>query len=158
MIPHFSVMEKINPTENISFVARHFSPDAFSPRIAWRNISATLLRPWWRTRWAAAAAVGVIFSAATAVVILDRPARVSSVHQTVAPAPASADPLSVRHSFSFSSVPLSDAVAEIQKTCSVTLDNLPPGDPVITLSFEGTVTELIDIINESLDSEIRISK
>ena len=151
-------MEKINSTENISFVAHHFSTDAFSPAKAWRNISATILRPWWRRRWAAAAAaVAVVISAAAAVVILNQPAaQTPPISQPVVQ--TSADPLSRYHSFSFSSVPLSEVVAEIQKTCSVTLCNLPDGDPVITLSFDGTVTELIDLINESLDSEIRVSK
>lgn len=52
--------------ESVEFVARYYREGAFSARRGWRQLGLTTLQ-WWRTRWAAAAAVVVALTATAGI-------------------------------------------------------------------------------------------
>ena len=151
-------MENTNTDNSIDFVARHYTPDAFDSRRAWHIISAS--RPTsYRTRWIAAASVAVLLaaSAATTIFYLRHDAR-----PTPSSTEAATDTVSTttpaRLHVEFSDVPLSDVVRSLHTDIGILVVNLPDDNPTVTLSFEGTPDQLLQMLNESTDAQMTISQ
>lgn len=145
--------------ESVEFVARYYRAGAFSARRGWRELGLTS-RQWWRTRWAAAAAVVVALTATAGIYayIVSSP---SEVRQPEAvPVTESVTPIGeVSRKIEFADTPLADVVKEIERVYEVRVANLPEkGDYRLTLSYEGTAKDLVETINELLGTRLRIEE
>ena len=56
----------------------------------------------------------------------------------------------------FSDAPLKEVIEDIEKTYGVKISNIPSESHNLTLHYEGDATELISIINDLLDINLRI--
>lgn len=145
--------------ESVEFVARYYREGAFSARRGWRQLGLTTLQ-WWRTRWAAAAAVVVALTATAGIYAYTtsspseaRQPEAASVTEKVTPIEE------VSRKIEFADTPLVDVVKEIERVYEVHVVNLPEdGDYRLTLSYEGTAKDLVETINELLGISLRIEE
>lgn len=144
---------------SLRFVAEHYRQDSFDARRDW--LALGLGRTSWLRRNIAAASIWGIAIAACAgiatwlLVPSDTPEpNASPTH--VVPATATVAPEDVNHRIEFTDATLEEVAAAVNKTYGVTLVNLPDTAQRLTLSYEGTATDLVETINALLGSAIRI--
>lgn len=153
-------MEKDSMDDSLRFVASHYRKGAFDRVRAWNLTTATYRLSWRRRLAAGAAAVAaVVVASALTIVYYGRDRQpgdqAPAQYETAAPANEAADRTA---KFEFKGVALSEAVKEIEKAYGVKLEGVPFEPKELTLTFEGTATDLIDLINESLDTNITIAR
>lgn len=144
--------------ESIRFVARHYRPGIFDPSKAWRRmgISTHLRRPSRRIAAAVAAAVVLTASACFFTFIYPNIGTSAPAPQPAAAAPAQQAPAAVVRRIEFADATLAEVAAEIRRVYGVRITNLPDTDTRLTLSYEGSATDLITTINILLDSDIQL--
>ena len=144
--------------ESMRFVARHYRPGIFDASKAWRRmgIGTHLRRPSRRIAAAVAAAIVLTASACFFTFIyphIDTPAPAA---QPVHEAPVPKADTSVVRRIEFADASLAEVAAEIRRVYGVRITNLPDTDTRLTLSYEGSATDLITTINILLDSDIQL--
>ncbi|MEZ3589940.1 MAG: DUF4974 domain-containing protein [Muribaculaceae bacterium] len=145
--------------EIVEFVARYYREGAFSARRGWRQLGLTTLQ-WWRTRWAAAAAVVVALTATAGIYAYITSSPSEARQPEAAPVTEKVTPIGeVSRKIEFADTPLVDVVKEIERVYEVRVVNLPKdGDYRLTLSYEGTAKDLVETINELLGISLRIEE
>lgn len=146
-------MEKFD--ENISFVARHWRPGAFSASAGWRRLGISRAG-WARWRVAASIAAGTVLAASAIIYNIVTPGTPEPSVPTeniTAPAPSSTHEIK---RIEFDNRPIAVVAAEIEKVYGVKLGNVPDDDLCLSLSYEGTAADLVDTINDLLGTEIEI--
>lgn len=153
-------MEKEKDEKNILFVARHYVKGHFSPKEAWKKLD---IRPqsWWTFGRVAAALAGVIVLSATATLIIrevNAPSPAPATEQPVAQPTTS--PAMARRVIDFDNTPLTDVVKKIHEVYDVEVTDVPANANELRLSihFEGNAADLIDAINEILDTQMKITE
>lgn len=144
--------------KDIKFVARHYRKGAFSAGTAWRKMG---LAPhsWWSKARIAAAFAGLVVVSVTAAVIAnshsdtDKPAAESVTTQPE-------NTLTAVRTIDFENAALTTVVAEINVVYGVEVINLPVDADSCRLSlhYEGNVCDLIEHINEILDTDLVIKQ
>ena len=154
--------KKIN--DSFHFVVRFYRPGAFR---ADRNPSGILyispVKSWWRRYGIAASFAGVALLASAIVIGYyashESPSAAPMVEETTTRpvSPAGAEEKIQR--IEFTDVPLRQVVAKIEEVYGVKIEGLEPGDTHrLTLSYEGTATDLVDTINDTLGTNLTIAK
>lgn len=143
--------------ESIRFVARHFSPEAFSRTKAWRrlgisavSVSRFQLR---RSLKYAAVGIGVFALTASAIYLANRDAS--------APAPEPETAVStapVSSTLRFNDTPLTEVVESIEQTYGVRVTNIPAEEYRLTGVYEGTADDILATINDLLGTNLEIEK
>lgn len=155
---HIVMTEKFK--KSLDFVARYYRPNAFRPDA--ELFRTQTRRPWWRRGAIAASVVAATLVASACFYTFVIKAPTPAVEEVTAPAAtagAPAEELSARViKIEFSDAALADVVKEIEKTYGVEVTNLPEsGQYRLTLSYEGTATDLIETINEILGTEMKVN-
>ena len=143
--------------ESLDFVARHYRHGAFDSssalnRLGFRRRPAMLRR--------VAVIAGTVALTASALFVgyynYNTPAGTDAAMQS-APAAGTpvAEPMKVVR-LEFSDAPLSRVAEEIQLVYGVTVTNLPDEDYHLTLSYDGNAYNLVETINELLDTHISV--
>lgn len=145
--------------ESVEFVARYYRKDAFSARRGWRQLGLTSFQ-WWRTRWAAAAAVIVALTATAGIYAYIVSSPSEARQPEAAPVTEKVTPIEVvSRKIEFTDAPLADVVKEIERVYEVHVVNVPEkGDYRLTLSYEGTAKDLVETINELLGTSLGIGE
>lgn len=143
---------------NIKFVASRYRKGAFSTEKAWRRMGL-VSQSWWSRSKIAAAVAAIVFMSATAAII---------VHRYYLPDSPAAETVIVQEEsqtkvikvINFDNADLTTVVTEIKKVYGVEVVNLPEGAASchLTLHYEGNVCDLIERINEILDTNLEIRK
>lgn len=139
--------------DSVDFVASHWKEGAFDERKA--RIAAGIpvrLFPW---RAVVAVSVGVIMAAGAVAAFIGvglwqdrKPVENVGVESpAVIGEPISAE--TIQH-IEFEDAPLADVVDEVESVYGVRIGNEPSGDYRLTLSYDGSAAELVDVINELL--------
>lgn len=156
--------EEESPQEkSLRFVAAHYRRDAFSSDRDWLALNIDN-RSWLRRHTAAAAIWGGILLASAAVatwmlVPADRPQPAprptpAETHTVAAP-----DLRRRTQRIEFADASLEEVADSIRSLYGVELTDMPvSGKYRLTLSYEGTADELVDVINDILGTSIRISE
>lgn len=140
--------------ESLNFVTRMYRPDAFRPT---RRFTVS----GWRRPAVAASIAGGILVAAACFFAVYNPS--DSRERVPAPQPVQTeqtqDPALVVKRIEFNDAPLSQVVAEIERVYGVEVSILNEEDKSLrlTLSYEGTPTDLIETINELLGTDLEIT-
>ena len=143
-------------SKDIDFVAQHYRPGRFDTAAGWRRLGIAATPRRHILRVAAAIAATVILSA-TAVVLY----RSYNAGTSVRPAteqPVIVSPLARVHVIDFENAPLTEVVDRIEAVYDVRVANLPdsPGDYGLSLHYEGTLADLIAVINDILGTEMTV--
>ena len=152
----FKIMEE---NKEIRFIARHYCKGLFAVEPALRRIKGTKATWWGRTRIAAACAVAAILTATAAVLIHNgfisdiRP-DTREMENTCIPAAA------IVRVIDFEDAPLTEVVAKIREVYGVDVTGLPdnPDQYSLSLHYEGSALDLIETINDILDTDMKVSE
>jgi hypothetical protein len=153
------MMEKDKFDNSLNFVSRHYRANAFSTKEGLEKIGIGEHR-WWKQRWVAAAAVGVVLAASAAVysIVQTVPQGSDEVPVVEQQIDNSVKPAEIVKKITFEDADLATVVNEIEKVYDVKIVNMPDKEYHVTLSYEGNAADLVDTINELLGTNLKISK
>lgn len=142
----------------IKYVASRYRKGAFSTEKAWRKMGL-VQHPWWSRNKIAATIAGIIFLSATATVFMHKYTAIDSTEtETVLNDKKEESSVKTIKAIDFDNAPLTTVVAEIKKVYGVEVTNLPTdaASQHLTLHYEGNAIDLIERINEILDTNLEI--
>ena len=144
--------------DSMRFVVAHFEKGVFIRHKAWDKIMEKNRFNWRRMLAAASIACAILAASAFIYTSLS-----PSLHKDAGIIDnIETDPsLTVDGSVStakleFKDAPLSDVVREIETTYGVSISGLPENEPTLTLSYEGSASELVETINDVLNTSLVI--
>lgn len=145
--------------KEIKYIAKHYRKGLFAVEPALRRIKPIASRWWTRSRIAAACIAATILTATAAIFIqnnyfIDPPAIIEQNEQTSIPI------AKIVRAIDFENAPLPIVVAKIKEVYGVDVVNLPDNAEEYTLSlhYEGSAIDLVDTINDILDTEMIIQE
>ena len=115
---------------------------------------------WWsRSRIAAACAAAAIFTASAAIIVYHNNFTEAESPVTVTGQPARPAAEIVRV-IDFEQAPLTEVVAKIREVYGVEVTNLPADADQYELSlhYEGSALDLVETINDILDTDMKVSE
>ena len=142
--------------KDIRFIARHYRKGLFAVEPALRRIKGTRSAWWTRTRIAAACAVAAILTATAAIFVHnDYFSQHEPSADTAQPAISAAQVVRV---IDFEGAPLTDVVAKIREVYGVEIVGLPadPDQYTLSLHYEGSALDLVETINDILDTDMTV--
>ncbi len=143
--------------EDILYIARRYRKGKFSADRGWRRLG---IAPSFRLRRlrVAASLGGLIILSATAAIIYRQYSAPDELPAVVQPA-NSAGAAEVKV-IDFENTPLTEVVAKIREVYGVEIDGLPDdaAECRLSLHYEGTAADLVDTINEILDTHITVKE
>ena len=142
---------------DIDFVAKHYRQGAFSARRAWLKTGIATPPLWSRFKVAAVIALVVVTGATAALLINRQNISTGNTEQTIQ-SETETLPYATIHPIDFDNVTLSDVVREIRTTYGVDIEGVPADadNYRLTLHYEGNATDLIETINELLNTQMKI--
>ncbi len=143
--------------KELNFIARHYRKGMFAVEPALRRIKGTKA-PWWtRSRIAAACIVATILTATAAVFVHNRYFTYSDplTPETEQSALSAAE---IVRTIDFEEATLTEVVLKIRDVYGVEVTNLPvdPDQYILSLHYEGSALDLVDTINDILDTEMKV--
>ena len=141
--------------KNIDFVVRHYRHGAFCTSRAWHKLGIGQSMVYKRLRVAAVAAILVAAGATT--VIMHHYTSTSPAVETPMDTPVE-DTKTIVRIIDFDDAPLSAVIEEINHVYGVEVTDMPAdaAETRLTLHYEGDVVGLIETINETTGTELRL--
>lgn len=142
--------------DNIDYIAARYRDGLFKVKPALERITSKKSSWWSPFRIAAASAAVVVLSATAAVVVhYHNISEAEPVESIVQPSPVMAIKI-----IDFENTPLPTVVEKIKEVYGVEVTGIPenPENYVLSLHYEGTASDLLDTINDILDTEMEIEK
>ncbi|MDE7346739.1 MAG: DUF4974 domain-containing protein [Muribaculaceae bacterium] len=148
--------EKKEFEESIRFVARNFRNGALLPYSGWKRFRQTHRISTYRSKISAASIVAVVLAAS------------ASLYYSYTTNKDTQEPVSIQISESqdiekektekiyFKDTPLKDVVVEIERVYDISIINVPQEEMRITISYEGTASDLIETINDLMNTSLKI--
>ncbi len=143
--------------KDINFIARHYKKGLFVVEPALKRIRPAAARWWTRSRIAAACIGAAILTASAALFVhhtyfVNHPIEMQHIQQPSLPA------AHIVRAIDFEDAPLPVVVAKIKEVYGVDVANLPDNAEEYSLSlhYEGSALDLVDTINDILDTEMFI--
>ena len=143
----------------IKFITRHYRKGLFAVEPALRRIKGTGPVWWTRTRIAAACTVAAVVTATAAVFVHNSYFKESN--RNVQDTEMSAIPAAkVVRVIDFEEAPLTDVVAKIKEVYGVEVTGLPadPDQYTLSLHYEGSAIDLVETINDILDTDMTVNE
>ncbi|MDE7024832.1 MAG: DUF4974 domain-containing protein [Paramuribaculum sp.] len=144
--------------EEISYIARRYKPGKFSASKGWKRLN--IVAPFRWTRMKIAAVVGgTIFLSAAAAVIIHQYSYIQDAENSIVEAPV-ANPKVIIKVIDFENTPLPDVLSKIKDVYGVEVINLPenPDEYRLSLHYEGNPVDLIETINDILDTKMTVKE
>ncbi|MDE7081882.1 MAG: DUF4974 domain-containing protein [Muribaculaceae bacterium] len=144
--------------KDIDFIARRYRKGRFDADTGWSGLGLTPPPSRWKRYRVAAAVAATVVLSATAALIYHTYRAVEMPHHTVQ-TPAINSLVEVKV-IDFENASLAEVVKRIEEVYNVKVGNLPENDKDYRLSlhFEGTPTDLIDLINDILDTQMTVTE
>jgi len=145
--------------ESIKFVASNYDDSYFSTSRAWRKVMPPVALRNIR-RIAAASAIAIVITASAFIYHASKYSvdsdAVTNETQENATIPAEEKEISRR--IEFNDAALKDVIKKVEEVYQVEIVNIPESNMHLTLSYEGTAEELIDVINEIAGTEMEVKR
>lgn len=145
--------------KEIRFIAEHYRKGLFAVEPALRRIRPGAVKWWSRSRIAAACVAAIILTATAAVFVHN-----SYFSDTAPSEQMSQQPdipiAEIVRVIDFEDAPLPIVVEKIKEVYGVEVDNLPKnaGEYHLSLHYEGSAIDLVETINDILDTEMTIKE
>lgn len=149
----------MDDNKDIKYITKHYQKGIFAVEPALRRIRPTAAKWWTRSRIAAAFAGAVVLSATAAIFIHNSYFAPSStdpeINQT-ATVPAS----EIVRSIDFENAPLPTVVQKIREVYGVEVIDMPAdaSEYSLSLHYVGSATDLVETINDILDTDMKIQE
>ena len=148
--------KKLN--ESLKFVVNNYDDESFSKSHAWKKLMPPVA--FWNVRRIAAASIIAVVVTASAFIYHaakygDTPDTVPEKQESPV-APVRGKEFATR--IEFKDAALKDVVNKIEEDYQVKIKNIPESDVRLTLSYEGTAEELIDVINEIAGTDLKVER
>ncbi len=145
--------------KKINFIAKHYRKGLFAVEPALRRIKGNNTICWTRSR-IAAACIGATVLTATAAIFVHNNYFVNTPAEMEQTATSSIPAAEIVRAIDFEDAPLPVVVAKIKEVYGVDVANLPDNAAEYSLSlhYEGSALDLIDTINDILDTEMTIQE
>ena len=143
--------------KDLKFIARHYRKGMFAVGPALRRVKGRKAAWWTRTRIAAACAVAAIFTATAAIFVYHN--NFTEAEPSVTETGQSAIPAAeIVRVIDFEQAPLTDVVARIREVYGVEVTNLPAdaAQYELSLHYEGSALDLVETINDILDTDMKV--
>ncbi len=145
--------------KEIKYIAKYYRKGLFAVEPTLRRIRGTKT-VWW-TRWRiAAACIGATILTASAAFFVRHHYFSTSPTEMEQTSPTSIPAAQIVRAIDFEDAPLPVVVAKIKEVYGVDVVNLPAdaSDYSLSLHYEGSALDLIDTINDILDTEMTIQE
>ena len=145
--------------ESLKFVAGHFKEGALLPREGWRRFKLTHHLSTFGRKFAAACAVAVVLAASASIYFFSSYESHTESNENITDIRIDdKKPMDVKISkIQFNNAPLKDVVAEIERVYDVTIKNVPDEEIMVTISYEGTASDVVETINDLFNTNLTIS-
>ena len=142
--------------KDIEFLAKHYRKGLFTIEPALQRIKGFRKKFWTIPKVAAVSSV-LIAIGATAAILITRSYNLEEI-ETEVPVIEKVSPAFVSRVIDFDDVPLTIVVQQINVVYGVEVDNIPinADELYVSLHYEGTALDLIDTLNEILDTHMKI--
>lgn len=145
--------------EDLQFVAHHFKEGALLPSEGWRRFRLTHNLSTFRRHIAAASIAAVVLAATASIYYYssnDTPSQAEeSVNIISSEAAVASDTKTAK--IEFHNAPLTDVIAEIERVYGVRIIDIPEDQILVTISYEGTASDVVETINELFDTNLKIA-
>lgn len=150
--------EKKEIGESINFVSRHFKEGALLPQSGWKKFRMTHQISYKRNIAAACVAAAVL-AASASIFYFSTTTGHSDSKETVAQVNIQEEKsIEVKTAkIEFKNTPLKEVVAEIERVYQVRIENVPQEEILITISYEGTASDVVETINELFNTKLNIA-
>ena len=145
---------------SIEFVSRHYRRNAFNVAEGWKRLGIKRFR-WSAFKIAASVAAFIAVSATATILYVELKKPDTAVpQQTEIVTNESVSPVKVVKVIDFDNTPLPEVLQKIEEVYGVRVMNLPDDAESIRLSlhYTGNVLELVDTINEILETELTVKQ
>ena len=143
--------------KDIRFIAGHYRKGLFAVEPALRRIKGVKSVWWTRTRIAAACTIAAILTATAAVFVhngyfADSNSTIHGTEESAVPA------TQVVRVIDFEDATLTEVVAKIREVYGVEVAGLPddPDQFTLSLHYEGSALDLVETINDILDTDMTV--
>ncbi len=145
--------------KEINFIAKHYRKGLFAVEPALRRIKGSKAIWWTRSR-IAAACIGATILTATAALFVHNNYFVNTPVEMEQPSTSSIPAAEIVRAIDFEDAPLPVVVAKIKEIYGVDVINIPANaeDYSLSLHYEGSAIDLVDTINDILDTEMKIQE
>lgn len=145
--------------KELKFIACHYRKGLFAVEPALRRIKGAKSVWWSRTRIAAACTVAAILTATAAVFVHNGYISRNESSSIEAEQTSVATAHTVRV-IDFEEAPLTHVVEKIREVYGVEVTGLPadPDQYTLSLHYEGTAIDLVETINDILDTEMTVTE
>lgn len=145
--------------KEINYIAKHYQEGRFAVEPALRRIRPEALRRWSPVRIAAALAAAVVLSATAAVLVHNdffMDSKPTVEQETTESVAAEA----VVRVIDFEEAPLPEVVEKIKEVYGVEVAGVPENADgyVLSLHYEGSATDLLETINDILETDMTVKK
>lgn len=145
--------------KQIEFVSKHYRRDAFKTDTGWKKLGIAPVL-WWKRRLRTVAAVAAVVVVSATAAILYQVNMADKTTQQLTPGIETVNVMAEVRVIDFENTPLPEVVAKIESVYNVKVNNLPgfPGQYNLSLHYEGTPGDLINVINEILGTEMSVTE
>lgn len=145
--------------KEIKYIAKYYRKGLFAVEPALRRIRGTK-QTWWTHSRIAAACIGATILTASAAFFVHQNYFATSPTEMEQTMPSSIPAAQIVRAIDFEDAPLPVVVAKIKDVYGVDVVNLPAdaSDYSLSLHYEGSALDLIDTINDILDTEMTIQE
>lgn len=145
--------------KEIEFIAKRYSRGSFNSKKAWKRLGIAHLS-WWSRYGMVAAICGAVFLSATAALVYRHYKTDVVPEPAVITANKPVAPTEVVRVIDFENTTLPVVISKIKEVYGVEVINLPENseDYHLSLHYEGNAVDLVNTINEILDTEMRVKE
>lgn len=139
---------------SFNFIVRHYKKGAFAHRKGVWNYTNGF--PWWKRHIVAATISLFILTISTFAAIYftsdkpDTPAKQTVEVKRAIPETSLSTPMRIE----FEDAPVSEIVKAIEDTYNISIKDVPSTEKKLTISFEGDCDDILDMLNQLLDSKM----
>ncbi|MDE6479872.1 MAG: hypothetical protein K2L45_06330 [Muribaculaceae bacterium] len=145
--------------KNINYITKHYKEGLFDVESALLRIKQSAPKWWTRSR-IAAACIGAVVLTATAAVFVHKSYFWQPANDTEIIQPTNIPASEIIRSIDFENAPLPTVVQKIREVYGVEVTDMPAdaSEYSLSLHYVGSATDLVETINDILDTDMKIQE